>query len=112
MLHSDQAACTRGCTPAAWGRGGSHLGVGSLTTHLSKTIPLFLLVLDERKRVRSKRFSQDLEQMKRKRVPAVMSPWKPGWRMLVKMRLWSTGRGWGHGFVQLPMDPELWGEGS
>lgn len=50
--------------------------------------------------------------MKRKRVPAVMSPWKPGWRMLVKMRLWSTGRGWGHGFVQLPMDPELRGEGS
>ena len=75
-------------------------------------IPLFLLVLDERKRVRSKRFSQDLELMKRKRVPAVMSPWKPGWRMLVKMRLWSTGRGWGHGFVQLPMDPELRGEGS
>lgn len=87
VLHSDQAACTRGCTPAAWGRGGSHLGVGSLTPHLSKMIPLFLLVLDERKRVRSKRFSQNLEQMKRKRVPAVMSPWKPGWKMLVKVRL-------------------------
>lgn len=48
-VQGKEVACVHGGrTPAAWGRGGAHLCIGSLAAHLSKSL-LFLLVLGERR---------------------------------------------------------------